>query len=128
MMFRKIYQKYIAENIHKINEIFDEDQSKKIKNYKIINISWFDETNVNCIMGSDYYFKKNPHKRDVIFDMVHFILTDKNNYIYNSNYICNEKEQICMYNDFINTLKKSEKNKYKNLKNHLNIAWIKLVE
>lgn len=127
-MFRKKYEKYTL--FGPINQPFTDEYMNKIKKYKILTVSWFDEINVNCSMGSIHYFKQNPNKKLVIFDMINFILkdTNKKTYLYDTDYICNEKEQLCIYNDFKNTVKNYDSNKHKDIIKDPTITWITKIE
>lgn len=82
-------------------KVLNSDSIVNVKNkYKIIEINWFDPIQVSSTLFEDEYFKLNPHKIKVLEDMVDHLYTHTNNSIgvNKTNYICNEKECLCIAN------------------------------
>ena len=94
------------------------------KNYKIINIDYFDYFQVYSKIFNDDYFKDNQ-KKVIINNMVNYYINNKNINIYTkTDYLCIEKEKICICNKNAENFRKiydglnyKQDNKY--------ISWIK---
>ena len=80
--------------------ILDNQELQNIKtNFKIIDVHWLDHIQVNSIIFADDYFKKFPKKQEIINDMLDYYLNHNDKYIYKkTEYLCNEKEKICICN------------------------------
>jgi hypothetical protein len=102
----------------------DNHQLQNIKtNYKIIDVYWLDRIQVNSKIVVDDYFKQFPKKWEVINDMLDYYLNHKNKSIYKkTDYLCNEKEKICICNIHAEDLRKIyDGNNHK--KNNKFISW-----
>jgi hypothetical protein len=94
------------------------------KNYKIIDVHTLDPVVVNYTMDSDEYFKTLPKKKEIVNNMVNYYLTHKDISIYKiTDYMCNEKEKICICNTNADDLKKSYGDIYD--QQHKYISWCK---
>jgi hypothetical protein len=96
----------MSSNLHDKNnykDFFTSLSDSKIeqirKSYKVIDVPYLDPIKVNYTMFADKYFKSNPEKEDIINIMLDFYLSHKDKPIYKkTDYLCNEKEQICICN------------------------------
>jgi hypothetical protein len=76
-------------------------------NYKIIDVDYLDTSLVYSKMFGDNYFKLLPQKKDIINDMLDYYINHKDRAIYKkTNYLCNEKEKICICNTHANDFRK----------------------
>ena len=94
-------------------------------NYKVVDVDWLDTSLVNSKILGDKYFIKSPQKIDFIHDMVEFYLNDKDKHINKkTDYLCNEKEKICVCNTNADDFRKiyDGKNYKENVKY---ISWCK---
>lgn len=84
-----------------------ESEIKEIrKNYTIIDIPIFAPIMISNKISTNTYFLKNPDKKKIIEQMIHFYLSDNNKYIYKkTDYLCSEKEKICFCNLHANQLR-----------------------
>ena len=105
---------------NKKNIIFTNDDKifENIKqNYKCVNISFggcafFDVLSINDKIENDDFFKKSPHKKEIIKKMVEFYLKNDeivDNY-YIENYFCNEEHKLCICNDAASYFRKIHEN------------------
>ena len=80
--------------------LLDETKIQYIrKNYTVIDVDWLDKTLVNSKMFNNEFFEKYPQKKEIINNMLDFYLNDKDKNIYiKTEYLCNEKEKICICN------------------------------
>jgi hypothetical protein len=87
--------------------ILDSQQLQNIKtNYKIINVYWLDRIQVNSKIFADDYFKPTK-KREIINNMLDYYLNHNDKLIYKkTDYLCNEKEKICICNIHAEDLRK----------------------
>lgn len=86
-------------NSEQINEIR--------KNYKVIDIDFLSSINVNYQMFRDNYFNSNPQKIQVVTEMLDYYLSHPDKPIYKkTDYLCNEKEQICICNTYAHDFRK----------------------
>lgn len=76
--------------------------------YKVVDVKWLDKVQVNSSIFGDEYFTLNPHKEEVLNDMVEHFITHKDKGIYKrkTNYLCNRKEQLCICNTMANDFRK----------------------
>lgn len=76
--------------------------------FKVIDVEYFDKTTIDFTVFSDDYFSSNPHKKKVLNDMVEYFDNHKDNTILKkkTNYLCNEKEKICICNTHANDFRK----------------------
>jgi len=102
----------------------DNQQLLNIKsNYKIIDVYWLDQIQVNSKIFSDEYFIKSPKKREVIDNMLNYYLNHKDLSIYKkTDYLCNEKEKICICNIHAEDLRKIYDGNYDKINNKF-ISW-----
>jgi hypothetical protein len=89
----------------------DEDQIKNIrKNYKVIDVDWLDKTLVDSKMFHDEYFTKSPKKKEVVNNILHHYLHDKdehNIHIYKmTDYLCDDRERVCICNTHADDFRK----------------------
>jgi hypothetical protein len=76
-------------------------------NYKIIDVDYLDPILVNYKMFGDKYFDQPFAKKDIINNMLKYYLNHYDSEIYKkTNYLCNEKEKICICNQHANDLRK----------------------
>ena len=107
--------KIIYEDYLKINN----EEIKKLKeNYKIFEVNRLDKNLINNIMFNDEYFIKYPYKKNIINDMLNFYINNKDFKIYEkTDYLCNQKEKICICNINADNLRKIyDDNNYKEIK------------
>jgi hypothetical protein len=76
--------------------------------YKVIDVDWFNKTLIDYKIFGDGYFTDNPHKKQVVDEMVEFCSTDKDKKIYKkkTNYLCDIDEKICICNTHANDFRK----------------------
>ena len=75
-------------------------------NYKIINVDYLDPDLVHANMYDRNVFIL-PRKKEIVNNMLEYYLSHKDNEIYKkTNYLCNEKEKICICNKHANDLRK----------------------
>lgn len=104
----------------------DEDNYIHLKdNYKIVEVEMLDPITVSIKMFGDDYFKKFPEKKKVIQSMVKYYLQHNDKSIYEqTDYLCNEREKICICNLYARELRKSIEGKnYKS--DNAYISWCK---
>ena len=95
------------------------------KNYKVVDVDWLDVSQVNYVMLHDKYFEKSLKKKEVVNKMLDFYLNDKYKIIYKTTeYLCNEKEQICICNTHAEQLRNIYKRK-DYIPNQKYISWCK---
>jgi hypothetical protein len=96
------------------------------QNYKIVEVDWLDKIVVNKTIYYDKYFIKNPIKKEVINNMVDYYLNHEHKDIYKkTDYLCNEKEKICICNIHAEELRKLyDRDSYPN--NTKYISWCKI--
>lgn len=96
------------------------------KNYKVIDVDWLDFNVVNYTILGDNYFTLN--KKEVINNMLKYYINDKDKQIYEkTDYLCNEKEKICICNTHAEDFRKIyEQNNYQQNKKY--ISWCKKVK
>jgi len=85
----------------------DEEKILYIRNnYKIIDVDYLDPVLVRSKMFGDNYFDLSI-KKDIINKMLDYYLDHKYTEIYKkTNYLCNQKEKICICNKHANDLRK----------------------
>ncbi len=96
----------MSSNLHDKNnykDFFTSLSDSKIeqirKSYKVIDVPYLDPIKVNYTMFADKYFQNNPGKEEIINNMLDFYLSNKDKPIYKkTDYLCNEKEKICICN------------------------------
>lgn len=80
------------------------------QNNKILNLNYISLENVNNAMLNDKYFSMFPNKKQVVDDMLKYIMTrensDKTIYTKKTNYICDMDEKICICNTHANDFRK----------------------
>lgn len=77
------------------------------KDYKIIDVHYLDPILVRCKMFGDDYFKLHSNKKETVNKMLKYYLFHKDKEIYmKTNYLCDEKEKICICNEHANDLRK----------------------
>lgn len=87
--------------------INEENISYLRNNYKIIDVDYLDTSLVYSKMFCDNYFKLLPQKKDIINDMLDYYINHNDRAIYKkTNYLCNEKEKICICNTHANDFRK----------------------
>lgn len=93
--------------------------------FKILDVDYLDPILVNSKMFGDKYFESNPTKKQIIQEMLDYYLLHKDKPIYKkTDYLCNEKEQICICNTHAHDLRKIYDGiNYK--PKHNFISWIK---
>lgn len=98
--------KYHNSHYTKIND----NEIKRLRTcYKVVDVDRLDSIIVNNKIFDDDYFIKSPQKKYVINNMVEFYLNDKDNQIYKkTDYLCNEKEKICICNIHADDFKKMQ--------------------
>jgi hypothetical protein len=75
--------------------------------YKVIDVPYLDPIKIRYNMFTDTYFQNNPGKKEIINNMLVFYLSHKNKAIYKkTDYLCNEKEKICICNTHAEDLRK----------------------
>ena len=86
----------------------DEDNYSHLKeNYKILEVEMLDPVIANIKMFDDDYFKKFPEKKKVIHSMLKYYLYHDDKSIYKqTDYLCNEREKICICNLYASELRK----------------------
>jgi len=90
------YEKYFTSYYTSIHD--DEIQNIR-NNYKVIDVDWLDNTQVNSKIMNDEYFEKSPKKKELINNMLNYYRNDKFKNVYKmTEYLCNEKEKICICN------------------------------
>jgi hypothetical protein len=112
-------------NSHKYM-LLDKLQIQNIRsNYKVIDVYWLDHIQVNTKIVTDEYFKKHPKKIEKLNNMLDFYLNHNDKDIYKiTDYLCHEKEKICICNVHAEDLTKIYDTKnYKNYKNKKFITW-----
>ena len=76
-------------------------------NYKVIDVNFLDSTLVNYKMSCDKFFDDKPTKKEVVNNILKFCFNDKDVKIYKkTDYLCNEKEKICICNIHAEELRK----------------------
>lgn len=94
------------------NEIYELRQ-----NYKIIDVDYLDHDIINLKMMND-------DKKEVVNKMVNYYLNQDEKFIYKiTDYLCNDKEKICICNIQADTLRKSYGDNYKQQNKY--ISWYK---
>ena len=69
------------------------------ESYKVIDVPHLDPIKVRDTMFADIYFEIHPRKEEIINNMLDFYLSHKNKPMYKkTDYLCNEKEKICICN------------------------------
>jgi hypothetical protein len=103
------------------NESIDEIR----RNYKIIDVDWLDPILVNSEIFNDKYFQK-PEKMKTVNNMLNYYLNHKDKKIYEkTDYICNEKEKICICNTNAEAFRKIyDQHNYK--KDNKYISWFRI--
>lgn len=106
----------------------NDDKIKYIKeNYTIINVDWIDRDLVHENIAKNNFFIENPEKVEILNDMLNYYLTHNDKYIYQkkTDFLCNEKQKICMCNTYAEDYRKildginyKKDNKY--------ISWIRV--
>ncbi len=93
--------------------------------YKIIDIKWLDLVQINLAMFGDEYFEKHPNKKQIVYDMTEHFSTDPDKSIYKkkTNYLCNQKEKLCICNVNANDFRKIYDGC--NYTDECYVAWIK---
>ena len=77
------------------------------KDYKIIDVRYLDPILVRSKMFGDDYFKLHSNKKETVNNMLTYYLQHKDTDIYKkTNYLCDEKEKICICNEHANDLRK----------------------
>lgn len=86
----------------------DEENILYIRNnYKIIDVDYLDPVLVRSKMFGDNYFNLLTIKKDTVNKMLDYYLDHKYTEIYKkTNYLCNQKEKICICNKHANDLRK----------------------
>jgi hypothetical protein len=65
----------------------------------VVDVDWLESINVNSKIFNDDYFLKSPQKKEIINNMTDFFINDKDKAIYEkTDYLCNEKERLCICN------------------------------
>ena len=91
------------------NDFFTHIDEEKIQylrnNFKIIDVDYLEPILVRSKMFGDDYFK--VQKKNTVNNMLDYYLNHRDKAIYEkTNYLCNEKEQICICNQHANDLRK----------------------
>jgi len=88
--------------------IIDEDTITNLRNtYKIIDVDYLEPILVRSKMFGDDYFRSLSVKKTTVNNMLDYYLQHKDSEIYKkTNYLCNEKEKICICNQHANDLRK----------------------
>jgi hypothetical protein len=83
----------------------DEEKISHLRNnYKIINVDYLHPTLVHSKMFADDSFTS---KKNIVNEMLEYYLNHNDRGIYKkTNYLCNEKEKICICNSHANDLRK----------------------
>jgi hypothetical protein len=97
----------------------NETEKEIIKYYKIINVDYFNSILVKSKITNDY----NILNVEIINSMLYYYLNHKDKHIYTkTDYLCNEKERICICNTNADLLRKIYDGiNYKN--NNKYISW-----
>ena len=75
--------------------------------YKIIDVDYLDPILVNSKMFANNYFEIFPMKKKMVNNMLNYYLNHVDNEIYKkTNYLCKDKEKICICNQHANDLRK----------------------
>lgn len=105
------------------------DKIKYIKqNYTIINVDWIDIDLVHENIVKNEYFIANPAKIEIVNDMLNYYLTRNDKYIYQkkTDFLCNEKQNICLCNTYAEDYRKIlDGINYK--KDEKYISWIRIL-
>jgi hypothetical protein len=76
-------------------------------NYKIIDVDYLNPMLVTSKIFNDKYFKQSPHKTDTVNNMLNYYFNHSDRPIYKkTEYLCNEKEKICICNTHADDLRK----------------------
>jgi hypothetical protein len=76
-------------------------------NYKIIEFEYLDPLLIKSKMSMDNYFQLFPLKKKIVNNMVDYYITHRDKEILKKiNYLCNEKEKICICNMNANEFRK----------------------
>jgi len=79
--------------------IKEQVEIKLREQYKIIEVDWLDPTLVEYKIFSDTYFKNACEKKAMVKKMMDYYLNHIDKKIYKKiDYLCNEKERICICN------------------------------
>ena len=86
----------------------DNEKLQDIKNnYKILEVNYLDPILVRSKMFGQDYFELSPHKKESVNQMLDFYMNHPDHEIYKkTNYLCDEKEKICICNIHANDLRK----------------------
>ena len=77
------------------------------KSCKILDVDYLDPILVNSEIFGDKYFDSEPKKKQIIQEMLDYYLSHKDKPIYKkTDYLCNEKEKICICNTHAHDLRK----------------------
>ena len=77
------------------------------QNYVIIDVDYLDKHLVNFKMINNEFFDNSFAKKETVNKMLDFYLNDKDKNIYKkTDYLCNEKEQVCICNTNANNFRK----------------------
>ena len=98
-------------NKKKNNDLFtniDESHIQDLRlHYKIIDVDYLDPILVKSKMFADKYFTLYPNKITSVNNMLEYYLNHNDTYIYKkTNYLCNDKDKICICNQHANDLRK----------------------
>lgn len=67
--------------------------------YKVVDVECLDLNLINLKIFKDDFFNKYPEKKNIINEMLSHYLNNYDNNIYKkTDYLCNEKEKICICN------------------------------
>ena len=76
-------------------------------NYKIIDVDYLNPILVHSKMFNDKYFTQSSQKTDIVNNMLDYYFNHRDRAIYKkTEYLCNEKEKICICNTHADDLRK----------------------
>lgn len=106
--------------------VVDEEIMVDLKNnYKILDVDYLDTDLVHAKMYDRTAFVL-PRKKEIVNNMLEYYLNHKDSEIYKkTEYLCNEKEKICICNTHADDLKKIYDGAYY-IPNKKYISWFKL--
>jgi len=110
--------------------LLTQKQVQDIKtNYKVIEVPYFEPNIIKYVICEDKYFTSNPEKEQTIMFMLDYYLSNPNcttnkQIILKTDFICCEKERICLCNTNADNLRKTyDGENY--VPNHTFVSWFR---